>query len=76
LKIPIINIPPNNLMEFLKEHIRVKKKYYAISKYVMNDFKDPNKIMQRILDKHKLYFLTLVGLQEWGEIYQIMKDIR
>jgi hypothetical protein len=25
LKTPIINIPPNNLMEFLKEHIRVKK---------------------------------------------------
>jgi hypothetical protein len=25
LKTPIINIPPNNLMEFLKEHIQVKK---------------------------------------------------
>jgi hypothetical protein len=25
LKTPIINIPPNNFMEFLKEHIRVKK---------------------------------------------------
>jgi hypothetical protein len=38
LKTPIINIPPSNLMEFLKKHIRVKKNYYAIYKYVMNYF--------------------------------------
>jgi hypothetical protein len=43
-------------MEFLNEHLRVKKKYYAIYKYVMNDFKEPNKTMQRILDKHKTRF--------------------
>jgi hypothetical protein len=56
LKTPIINIPPNNLMEFLKEHIRVKKKYFAIYKYVINHFKDPNKTMKKILEKHKLNF--------------------
>jgi hypothetical protein len=43
-------------MEFLNEHLRVKKKYYTIDKYVMNDFKEPNKTMQRILDKHKIQF--------------------
>jgi hypothetical protein len=43
-------------MEFLNEHLRFKKKYYAIYKYVMNDFKEPNKTMQRILDKHKSQF--------------------
>jgi hypothetical protein len=56
LKTPIISVPPNKLMEFLNEHLRVKKKYYAIYKYVMNDFKEPNKTMQRILDKHKTQF--------------------
>jgi hypothetical protein len=53
LKTPIIQVPPNKLMEFLNEHLRVKKKYYAIYKYIMNDFKEPNKTMQIILDKHK-----------------------
>jgi hypothetical protein len=43
-------------MEFLNEHRRVKKKYYAIYKYIMNDFKEPNNTMQRILDKHKTRF--------------------
>ena len=56
LKTPIIQVHPNKLMEFLNEHLRVKKKYYAIYKYVMNDFKEPNKTMQRILDKHKTQF--------------------
>jgi shikimate kinase len=45
----IIQVPPNKLMEFLNEHLRVKKKYSAICKYIMNDFKEPNKTMQRIL---------------------------
>jgi hypothetical protein len=59
LKTPIIQVPPNKLMEFLNEHLRVKRKYYAIYKYVMNDFKEPNKTMQRILDKHKSKFFVL-----------------
>jgi hypothetical protein len=40
-------------MKFLNEHLRVKKKYYAIYKYIMNDYKEQNKTMQRILEKHK-----------------------
>jgi hypothetical protein len=52
LKTPIIQVYPNKLMEFLNEHLRVKKKYYAIYKYI-NDFKEPNKTMQPILDRHK-----------------------
>jgi hypothetical protein len=56
LKTPIIQVPPNKLMKFLNEHLRVKKKYYAIYKYIMNDFKEPNKTMQTILDKNKTRF--------------------
>jgi hypothetical protein len=59
LKTPIIQVPPNKLMEFLNEHLRVKKKYYSICKYIMNDFKEPNKTMQRILDKHKTQFFGM-----------------
>jgi hypothetical protein len=56
LKTPIIQVLPNKLMEFLNEHLRVTKKYYAIYKYVMNDFREPNKTMQQILDKYKTQF--------------------
>jgi hypothetical protein len=58
LKTPIIQVPPNKLMEFLNEHLRVKKKYDAIYKYIMNDFKEPYKTMQRILDKLKTRFYS------------------
>jgi hypothetical protein len=37
LKSRIIQVPPNKLVEFLNEYLRVKKKYYAIYKYIMND---------------------------------------
>jgi hypothetical protein len=56
LKIPIIHIPPGKLIDFLNEHLRVNKKYYAIYKYIMNDFKEPNKAMQKIFEKHKSQF--------------------
>jgi hypothetical protein len=45
LKTPIIQVPLNKSMEFLNEHLLVKKKYYAISKYIKNDFMESNKTM-------------------------------
>jgi hypothetical protein len=60
-------------MEFLNEHLRVKKKYYAIYKYIMNDFKEPNKTMQMILDKHKkVNFLVWEDLEMISEIKLMM----
>jgi hypothetical protein len=59
LKTPIRQVPPNKLMEFLNEHLRVKKKYHAIYKYIMNDFKEPNKTMQRIIENHKSQFFGM-----------------
>jgi hypothetical protein len=56
LKTPIIQVPPNKFMELLNEHLRVKKKYYSIYKYIINYFKEPYKTMERILDKHKSQF--------------------
>jgi hypothetical protein len=56
LKTPIVQIPPNKLMKFVNDHLRIKKKYYTIYKYIMNNFKEPNKTMQRILDKLKSQF--------------------
>jgi hypothetical protein len=36
LKTQIVQIPPNNLMQFLSEHLRVNLKYYGIYKFAMN----------------------------------------
>jgi hypothetical protein len=38
---------PSNLIQFLNEHLRVKKKYHAIYKVAMNDFKEPNDRMKK-----------------------------
>jgi hypothetical protein len=57
LKNPIIQVPPSKLMEFVNDYLRVKKKYYAIYKYIMNDFKEPNKTMKNIIEKSKNEFL-------------------
>jgi hypothetical protein len=45
-----MQIQPNHLMHFLYEHLRAKKKYYVIYEFVMNDFKDPNNTMQKIMN--------------------------
>jgi hypothetical protein len=58
LKTPIIQVPSNKLMEFLNEHLRVKEKYYAIYKNIMNDFREPNKTIQRYLKSIKVNFLV------------------
>jgi hypothetical protein len=47
---------PCKLMEFINEHRRVKIKCYPIDKYIMNDFKEPNKTMLMILKSIKVYF--------------------
>jgi hypothetical protein len=41
-KIQIVQIHPHHLMQFLNEHHRVEKKYYAIYTFVMNDCKESN----------------------------------
>jgi hypothetical protein len=47
LKKLLIQVPPNNPIQFLNEHLRVKKKESAIDKFVMNDCKEPNDRMKK-----------------------------
>jgi hypothetical protein len=61
-------------MEFLNEHQRVKKKYYAIYKYIMNDFKELNTKMQRILDKYKSQFFGMRRFRNDKRITDITYD--
>lgn len=52
---PITNVSDTNLLIFMQKHIKEKMKYYAIWKYALSDGQNVSKIMQKIIDKHKLY---------------------
>jgi hypothetical protein len=43
-------------MQLLNEHLRVEKKCFAISKFVMSDFEEFNNTKTKILEKHKSDF--------------------
>jgi hypothetical protein len=49
-------VPPSNLTQFLNEHLRVKKKYYAIYKFIIYDFKELNDTMKKIIENHRSDF--------------------
>lgn len=54
VKTPIAFVPDTSLLAFLRRHIKVKKKYYAIVQYLNNSLKKPNDEMQRLITKHGL----------------------
>ena len=54
LKTPISYVNDEELMPFLRKHIKTKKKYYALYRYVMNNFKKPEDEVKRIIEKKGL----------------------
>ena len=54
VKTPIAFMPDTSLMPFLRRHIKVKKKYYAIIQFMNSNLKKPSQEMERILIKHGL----------------------
>ena len=54
VKTPIAFIPETSLLPFLRRHIKVKKKYYAIIQFMNSNLKKPNQEMERIITKHGL----------------------
>ena len=54
VKTPIAFMPDTSLLPFLRRHIKVKKKYYAIIQFMNSNLKKPSQEMQRILIKHGL----------------------
>ena len=54
VKTPIAFMPDTSLMPFLKRHIKVKKKYYAIIQFMNSNLKKPSQEMERIIIKHGL----------------------
>jgi hypothetical protein len=51
-----VQVPEQRLMEFLARHLKRKKKYYAMIKYLQQ--KKINDTLQHSVDKHNLKFLA------------------
>jgi hypothetical protein len=49
-------VASNNLIQFLHENFRIKKKDDVIYKFAMNDFKEPNGTMKTLINKNRSDF--------------------
>ena len=54
VKTPIEYIAEDNLLPYLKRHLRRKLKYYAMVKHVLSKMVETNEEMARIISKHSL----------------------
>lgn len=54
----INNLKKSSINNLNIPFIRVKKKFYAIDKYIINDLKVSNETLQEILSKHKSEFFS------------------
>jgi hypothetical protein len=54
IRTPLIQIDDENLMSFLERHIKRKRKYYAMIKYIRSKGKVINSTLQHSIDKHRL----------------------
>ena len=52
VKTPIAFMPDTSLLPFLRRHIKIKKKYYALVQFLNSSLKKPSEEMKRILNKH------------------------
>lgn len=56
IKTNLIQIKDKQLLEFLKKHLKRKRKYYSMVKYLKQDKITPR--LQKYIDKHMLKFLV------------------
>ncbi len=54
IKTPIAFVPDTSLLQFLQCHIRRKKKYYSLYRYVNSNGKKVDEEFKRLIEKHKL----------------------
>jgi hypothetical protein len=56
IKTPLVQVPETHLMSFLQKHLKKKKKYYAMVKYLQT--KKINATLQHSVDKHNFKFMA------------------
>ena len=54
IKTPIAFVPDSSLLQFLNAHIKMKKKYYSLYKYINSGGKKIDDEFNRLIEKHKL----------------------
>lgn len=54
IKTPIAFVPDTSLLQFLNAHIKRKKKYYSLYRYVNSNGKKIDDEFKRLIEKHKL----------------------
>ena len=54
IKTPIAFVPDSSLLKFLNAHIKMKKKYYSLYKYINSGGKKIDDEFNRLIEKHKL----------------------
>lgn len=54
IKTPIAFVPDTSLLQFLQCHIRRKKKYYSLYRYVNSNGKKIDEEFKRLIEKHNL----------------------
>jgi hypothetical protein len=54
IKTPLIEVPDTQLLDFLAQHLKRKKKFYSFIEYIQSGFKTINKTLQHSIDKHNL----------------------
>lgn len=54
IKTPIAFVPDSSLLQFLNAHIKMKKKYYSLYKYINSEGKKIDDEFKRLIEKHKL----------------------
>ena len=54
IKTPITYVNDEELLPWLRKHIKTKKKYYSMYRYVMKNFKNPEDEMKRLIEKKGL----------------------
>ena len=54
----IVYLSEDDLMDYLKRHLRRKMKYYSMIKHVLSKMKETDEEMQRIINKHSLQDFT------------------
>lgn len=54
IKTPLVVVPDNMLIPFMKKHILRKEKFYSFIKYIKSNFKECDKRLNKCIDKHNL----------------------
>jgi hypothetical protein len=74
IKTPLVQIDDNNLMNFLSRHLRRKKKYYAMIKYIRSQCKNISPTLQKSINKHNLKVLVPVRVNNYQPVNYSMKS--